>query len=119
MTDLLSMLDETPDPERFARTSDPSSSKDAAALGDSFGDLTMACLAALAELGEGTRAEVQAVLARDRGWAQVPERGSISRRFTSLMRRGWVRDTGERRDGGRGAPCMVYAATVEGREALR
>ena len=118
MSSLLDFLDE--EPERFARRNDPGPPKDAAAKGDSFGPLCVRVLTALVEVEASNRHWVGAT-ARDIQMLMeyqstpAPDRNSISRRLTSLLRRGFVRDTGERRDGGRGVDVTVYAATAEGR----
>lgn len=121
---LLDFLDAEPqpEPERFARRNDPDTSK-VAALGDNYGPATVRVLQTLVECERtcpsrrgATAAEIQ--LAMDYGSVPAPDRGSVSRRLTSLMRRGLVRDTGERRDGGRGVEVTVYAATREGRAWL-
>lgn len=123
MTDL-SLFDDLEHDERFARRSDPGPSKVAAeVVGDSFGPLTARVLATLVEIERtnahrpgGTAAEIQMRMAHDA--LRVPDRNSISRRLTSLLRKGFVRDTGARRDGGRGVEVTVYAATVDGRRWL-
>lgn len=107
MTDQLSIDDV------LARRSDPDTSK-AAARGDNYGPATVRVLEALVELGDATAGEIQSHLG-----PTAPDRNCISRRVTSLLRRGLARDTGERRDGGRGVEVAVYAATREGREWLR
>jgi hypothetical protein len=123
MTDV-SLFDALEEDERFARRSDPDPSKVAGKVaGDSFGPLTARVLATLLEVERtnahrpgGTVAEIQMLMAYD--GLRVPDRNSISRRLTSLLRKGFVRDTGERRDGGRGVDVTVYAATQEGRAWL-
>lgn len=119
MSDLLSLLEE--EPERFARRSDPGPSK--ARRVDSYGPLTIRVLTTLIEVERtnpsrvgATTNEIQMRMAYDA--LRTPDRNSISRRLTSLLRKGYVRDTGERRDGGRGVDVTVYAATREGREWL-
>lgn len=109
--------------ERFARLSDPGPSKDAADLGDSFGPLTEWVLRTLIDVEAhnpgrtgGTSNELQMRMAYD--GKRTPDRNSISRRLTSLLRKGYVRDTGERRDGGWGVGVTVYAVTDAGREWL-
>lgn len=127
MTDLLDLLndpDPQPEPERFARKSDPGPSKDAASKGDSFGPLCVRVLTALVEVERTNRHWVGATahdiqMLMEYQSTPAPDRNSISRRLTSLLRRGFVRDTGERRDGGRGISVTVYAATAAGREWLR
>lgn len=124
MTDV-SLFDQLEEDERYARRSDPEPSKVAAAVvGDSFGPLTARVLSTLLEVERtnahrtgGTAAEIQMLMAYD--GLRVPERNSINRRLTSLLRKGFVRDTGEQRDGGRGVDITVYAATAEGRSWLR
>lgn len=126
MTSLLDLLnDPEPRPEResFARATDPSPSRAAADKGDSFGPATERVLRALVNVEAhnrhrvgATAAEVLMRMAYDADLA--PDRNGVSRRLTSLMRRGYVRDTGERRDGGRGVEVTVYAATPEGRAWL-
>lgn len=128
MTDLLDLLaaepDPQPEPERFARKSDPRPSKVAAEKGDSYGPLTVRVLSTLIEVertcphrvGANT-AEIQMRMAYD--GLPTPDRNSISRRLTSLLRKGYVRDTGEMRDGGHGVDTTVYAATAEGRGWLK
>lgn len=123
MTDI-SLFDDLEYDERFARRSDPGPSKVAADMvGDSFGPLTARVLATLVEIERtnrsrpgGTAGEIRMRMAYDA--LQVPDRNSISRRLTSLLRKGFVRDTGERRDDGRGVEVTVYAATQEGRAWL-
>lgn len=128
MTDLLGLLEQEgnprPEPERFARRSDPGPSKVAAEVGDSFGPLTVRVLERLIECERtnphrvgATTNEIQMRMSYDA--ERTPDRNSISRRLTSLLRKGYVRDTGERRDGGHGVEITVYAATTEGREWLR
>lgn len=121
MNDLLSMLEEE---DRLARRSDPGPSKVAAAKGDNYGPLTIRVLSTLVEVERtnahrpgATTAEIQMRMAYDA--MPCPDRNSISRRLTSLLRKGLVRDTGVRRDGGRGVPTTVYSATAEGREWLQ
>jgi hypothetical protein len=120
----VSLFDDLEHDERYARRSDPGPSKVAAdAVGDSFGPLTARVLATLVEIERtnpsrvgGTAAEIQMRMSYDA--LRVPDRNSISRRLTSLLRKGFVRDTGVRRDGGRGVEVTVYAATQEGRAWL-
>lgn len=114
------LLDYLEEPERFHRRSDPGPSK---ARGDNYGPLTVRVLATLIEVERtnpsrvgATTNEIQMRMAYDA--PMVPDRNSISRRLTSLLRKGFVRDTGERRDGGRGVEVTVYAATGEGRQWL-
>jgi hypothetical protein len=125
VTDLFELLEPAPapEPERFHRRSDPQPSKVAAEKGDSFGPVCRRVLATLIEVerttpsrGGATASEIQLRMSFD---AEIPpDRNSISRRLTSLLRKGYVRDTGERRDGGRGVEVTVYAATPEGRTWL-
>lgn len=109
--------------EHFARRSDPDTSKAAAALGDSFGPLTERVLRTVVECErtDAWRTGTTAAEVRHRmafGSQRVPETGSICRRFTTLARAGYVRDTGERRRSGAGRDQIAWAATAEGRAWL-
>lgn len=111
---------DAPAGERFARHSDPDTSKSAAELGDSFGALTLRVMRTLLECERtnphrtGAIAyEVRLRMAYDS--SPCPETSSVCRRFTSLARRGFVRDTGERRRSGAGRYQIAWASTAAGR----
>lgn len=114
----------SPPPEHFARRSDPDTSKAAARdLGDSLGPLTQWVLATVIECGRTdpwrtgtTPFEVRQRMSFDS--QRIPETGSICRRFTTLARAGYVRDSGVRRRSGAGRDQIAWAATAEGRAWL-
>lgn len=130
MTGTPTLWDDTPAPvipkpivDPKARTSDPRTSK-AAAKGDSFGPLCQRVLLTLIETERtdawrtgATVAELRLRMSYDS--ARVPESNSIARRLTTLARMGYVRDTGETRDGGAGQPQTAWASTPEGRAWAR
>lgn len=114
----------SPPPEQFARRSDPDTSRAAAqSMGDSLGPLTQWVLATVIECARtdpwrlGTTA-AEAMHRMGYDGRRVPETGSICRRFTTLARAGFVRDTGERRRSGAGRDQIAWAATSEGRSWL-
>lgn len=103
----------------LARASDPRTSK-AAAKGDSFGPLCQRVLLTMIETErtDGWRTGATVAELRHRmsfTGGRVPESNSIARRITTLARMGFVRDTGEVRDGGAGQPQIAWASTPEGR----
>lgn len=108
-------------PEDFARRGDPDTSKTAAEMGDSFGPLTARVLATVIECErtDSWRTGVTPFEVRERmayGSEMVPETGSVCRRFTTLARAGYVRDTGVRRRSGAGREQIAWASTEEGRQ---
>lgn len=121
----LPIYDETPtiaapveDPK--SRRSDPRTSKVAGDRGDNFGPLCQRVLRTLLEVERTdawrtgvTVAELKLRMAYDA--LRCPESNSIARRLTTLARMGFVRDTGECRDGGAGQPQIAWASTPEGR----
>ncbi len=98
----------------LARTTDPLPSHDAARH-DSFGPSAAMVLEALVMM-EKDRGATREDIYR---WALKLDRASISRRLTSLRRRGFVEATGERRDGGHGVKVTVWRSTADGRAWLR
>jgi hypothetical protein len=105
-----------------ARHSDPRTSKLAA--GDNFGPLCQRVLCTLLETERTDAWRTGATVAELRSRMEfdglrVPESNSIARRLTTLARMGFVRDTGESRDGGAGQPQIAWASTPEGRAWTR
>lgn len=99
----------------LVRTTDPLPSHDAARH-DSFGPSAAKVLAALVRMEKDRGATREDIY-----WRATPlmDRASISRRLTSLRRRGFVEATGERRDGGHGVKVTVWRSTADGRAWLR
>lgn len=128
---MMPLLDQPPAPEpkhrrthpdAKARAADPQPSLDAARH-DTFGPAAVRVLTTLIEIERsnphrvgGTASEIQMRMAYDNEIA--PDRNSISRRLTSLHRKGYVAEVDERRDGGRGVKVLVFVATPEGRAWL-
>lgn len=115
---MLPLYDTGPDP--LHRDGDPDTSRVA---GDSFGPLTARVLATLVECERTTPSrngatayEIRHRMSYDR--EQVPETGSVCRRFTTLARAGFVRDTGARRRSGAGRDQIAWASTADGRAWL-
>ncbi len=109
--------------ERHSRTSDPDTAK---AAGDAAkewtGDLARAVLTAVVEMERhadhgATAADVVMRLAYT---GRAPQQNSVSRRFTSLLRHGFVCDSGERKPSSRrhGHSLIVWSSTPAGRDWL-
>lgn len=112
-----------PGPDPLHRDTDPDTSRSAAEHRDSFGPLTKRVMTTLLECERTTPSrtgatayEIRHRMSYDR--EQVPETGSVCRRFTSLARAGFVRDTGVRRKSGAGREQIAWASTAEGRAWL-
>lgn len=100
----------------LVRTTDPLPSHDAARH-DSFGPSAARVLEALVMVEKDRGATREDIYWRT--LHQPLDKSSISRRLTSLRRRGFVEATGERRDGGHGVKVTVWRSTADGRAWLR
>lgn len=118
----MSLFDAMP-AEQFARVGDPDTAHAAAALGDSFGPLTQWVMRTLVEVERTspmrrgvTPHELRMRMMYDA--MEVPDTGSVCRRLTTLHRKGYVNDTGERRVGGKRRNQIAWTATPAGRAWL-
>lgn len=98
--------------DELARTSDPEPSKAAAGL-----DHSGLCARALVALVRGGAATTDELLGRLE--EPVPDRNTLARRMTTLVKKGLAVDTGMKRPSTRGVPVTVFAATPKGREVAR
>lgn len=111
-----------PKRERKARAGNKQGALNGAAAIDKhegvMGRQVLACLVELEQRGGAgaTAHELCIRLAYEPGGA--PPQNSVSRRLTTLERKGWIVDTGALRMGGRGVAITVYASTAEGRGQL-
>lgn len=108
--------------ERYSRNGDPDTSWIAGeAAKETEGEVGRKALEVLVAMEDhgadgGTVHEVAMRWAYDE---VVPAENSISRRFTTLYRKGHVLDSGDRRMGGRGKPQIVWTSTAAGRDWLK